>query len=244
MKLAVPRDLGVPSSADLRRIRNLGHLCLGVTIAVFIGAYLVWGKPYGDVGKLVLAHIVGGRAGNATIGLNSGFNPWFILFQSCMQDFIIMFYAFPIFASGLAAAEKWPIIGSALTQIHALAERHKARLAPYGVLGLTLFVLFPFWSTGPLVGVVVGYLLGLRVLFSFAAVITGNIIAVALWIWAFDFVNSKLHAVDENLPWVLAGAIIVASIVGAIWHRWQGRDKTPKSPGGTTKKDPIVPLPE
>ena len=243
MILVTPTELGVPSAADLKRIRNLGHVCLGVTIAVFVGAYLVWGKPYGEVGKLVVAHIVGGRAGNASIGLNSGFNPWFILFQSCMQDFIIMFYAFPLFATGLAAAEKWPVIGSALTQIHALAERHKARLAPYGVLGLTLFVVFPFWSTGPLVGVVVGYLLGLRVLFSFAAVITGNIIAVALWIWAFDFVNTRLHAIDENLPWVLTGAIVGVSILGAIWHRWQRREKTPKVSIAPTKKDPIVPLP-
>ncbi len=243
-----PLPAGIPSPLALQRIRLLGHVSLAITALVFIGAAVLWGEPYPHVGKLIVAHIVGGRAGNATIGLNSGFDPWFILFQSCMQDFIIMFYAFPIFATGLAAAEKWPLIGPALTRIHALAERYKSRLAPYGVLGLMLFVLFPFWSTGPLVGVVVGYLLGLRVLWSFSAVIVGNVIAVALWIFAFDFVNGKLLAIDENLPWIVAAAIIVASILGGLWHRWQRRRQAAASakgvPGDDLPKKPVLPLPE
>ena len=231
-------------AATLRRIRFLGHISLAGTLAVFVGAYLLWGKPYSEVGKLILAHIFGGRAGNATVGLNSGFSPGFILFQACMQDFIIMFYAFPFIVTGLTAAEKWPVVGPALAHIHELAMRHKARLAPYGLVGLTLFVIFPIWTTGPLVGVVVGYLLGLGIVFSFVAVMVGNTIAAALWIWAFDYINEKLLLLNENLPWLLMGAILIASIVGGGLHRWQKYREAKRSSRDAAEKKSRVPQPE
>ncbi|MCF6283748.1 MAG: small multi-drug export protein [Candidatus Hydrogenedentes bacterium] len=161
-----------------------------------------------------------------------------------MQDNIIMFYAFPLIVTGLTVVEKWPVVGPALAHIHELAQRHKARLAPYGVVGLSLFVLFPIWTTGPLVGVVVGYLLGLGVVFSFAAVIVGNTIAAALWIWAFDYINVWLLEVNENLPWILMAAIIVASIIGGLWHRWQKRQEAIKSSRDAEEKKPGLPQPE
>jgi hypothetical protein len=222
--------------ATLRRIRLMGHFSLLTTLVVFVIAVVGWGEPYSftNIGQLIAAHILGGRAGNATLGLDYDIAPAFILFQACMQDFIIMFYAFPLFVTGLSAASNWPIVGTALVGIRNLAERHQERLAPYGLLGLLLFVVFPFWSTGPLVGVLVGYLLRLNVFFAFVAVMIGNVIAMSLWLWALEFVVAELSAVNENLPLLLTIGIVAATVAGGVWHRLKKRDE-PRASGRSTE---------
>ena len=121
-----------------------------------------------------MAHFVGGRAGNAGEGLEQDFNPWFLFFQSCMQDFILMFLAYPWFVRGFQQFTKVPVIGPHLASAHTLALKYKKDIAPYGGVGLMVFVFIPIWSTGPLVGVIVGYLLGLGVLLTFTSVIVGK----------------------------------------------------------------------
>ncbi|MCP4715472.1 MAG: hypothetical protein GY868_10170, partial [Deltaproteobacteria bacterium] len=51
---------GDPSPSTLRHLRTAGHVCLVITLLLFIWLGIVEGKPYDNVWKLVLAHIVSG----------------------------------------------------------------------------------------------------------------------------------------------------------------------------------------
>jgi len=82
-----------------------------------------------------------------------------------------------------------------------------------------LFVIFPFWSTGPLVGVMVGYLLGMSTRLIFTTVIIGNIIAVAAWIWAHD----KLYNHNRQLAIILLIIIFALAIGGAVYAKIRKR---------------------
>lgn len=206
---------GEPSKTTLKYMRTTGHVLLVSTLVLFIVLGIVIGPPYDEVWQLVLAHFVSGRAGNAGIGLLKGFNHYFLLYQCCVLDFIIMFYVYPWFVSGYRHLSGWPFIGSALKHTHELALEHKHRIAPYGAIGLMLFVIFPFWSTGPLVGVLMGYLLGLSTRLTFSMVIIGNTFAVAAWIWAHD----KLLKYNQTLAFVLLCAIFFIAIASALFSR-------------------------
>ncbi len=222
---------GDPSPATLLHIRAAGHFCLITTLVIFIVLGIRYGKPYDQVWQLVLTHIVSGRAGNAGVGLEKGFNLFFLLYQSCMQDFIIMFYVYSWFVTGYQFVSKWPLVGPALKNIHELALEHKKRIAPYGAIGLMIFVIFPFWSTGPLVGVLVGYLLGMSTWLTFTMVIVGDIIAVAAWIWAYDMLRNY----NQSLALVLLCIIFAGAIGGTLYTRIlrthkKDKIKTPNHP--------------
>lgn len=212
---------GEPSKTTLRYMRATGHVLLITMLVLFVVLGIVQGKPYDQVWQLVLAHFVSGRAGNAGLGLMKGFNHFFLLYQCCMLDFIIMFYVYPWFVSGYQHLSNWPFIGPALKHTHELALAHKHRIAPYGAAGLMLFVIFPFWSTGPLVGVLVGYLLGMSTLLTFSTVIIGNTVAVAAWIWAHD----KLQQYSQTLALVLLCTIFIVAIAGALFARIRAEKK-------------------
>ncbi|HNR29638.1 MAG TPA: small multi-drug export protein [Candidatus Hydrogenedentes bacterium] len=213
----IPRThSGEPSRLTLHAIFVSG-LALSIGSLLFF-LYLAsrWPVPYSRVWELVPVHFVSGRAGNAGVGLELGFPRSFILFQCCVLDFIIMLLVYPIFVAGFRRAEKWPVIGSTLTTTHEMALRHKDRLERYGALGLILFVMFPLWSTGPLVGVVLGYLLGMRTWLTFAAVMTGNAAMTAAWIWLFHF----LKVYNETIARFLLAVILIGAVGGMMYRAY------------------------
>ncbi len=210
------KNQGEPSPGTLRFIRGAGHVSLVGTLVLFIVLGIVYQDteaPYAEVWHLILAHFAGGRALNAAVGIQKGFNSYFLLFQSCMQDFIIMFYLYPLFITGYRQVSRLPFVGHVLKDVRRLALRHKDKIAPYGAIGLMVFVIFPFWSTGPLVGVVVGYMLGISTAVTFTMVMLGDIIAVAAWIWAYDRVKDYNHTLA-----LLILVIIFAIAVGGTFY--------------------------
>jgi len=203
-----------PAAYDgkLRFIEGVGLAGLAATVLLFIVLGLVWPEPYKNVFLLVFAHIATGRAGNVVMGLEMGFHPFFLFVQCFVQDILTMLIIYPVFVGGYRKAVEWRVLGPALANIRATADRHKSKIEPYGAVGLVLFVLIPFWSTGALVGAIVGYLLRIRTWVTFTAVTVGNIIAVGLWVYLIDHgfktLESKLSS--KAIIAIVAGVFIFA----------------------------------
>jgi uncharacterized membrane protein len=191
--------------------------------------------PYADVWKIVLAHVTAGRAGGVGLGLVKHFNLWFLFFITCIQDIVIMLIVYPWFVSGYQHVAAWPLIGPALSRTRALAYKYKAHIQPYGAIGLTLFVIFPFWSTGPLVGALVGYLIGLRTGIALTAITIGEIIAVGVWILFYD----QLHRFSPKLAAVFLAIIFAVAIGGTFYARFRrGKTRSLGEPDSSEKEIP------
>lgn len=176
-----------PLSPDaLRYIGAAGHGALVGMLVLFVLLYRLKGSPYDATWQLVLAQVLSGRAGCAHLGMELGFSRYYLLFQICMHDFILMLYIYPWFARGYNQLARIRIVGPSLHRMREFMLRNKTSIAPYGILGLLALVCFPFWSVGPLVGLSFAYVIGMRASLAFAAAILGNIGAVAAWIWAYD----------------------------------------------------------
>lgn len=232
-----PVRAGDPSPTTLRYIRATGHVCLVGLLTIFVLLFKYRGAPYDQVWHLVLAQLLSGRAGSTGLGLQKGINHYYLFFQISMQDFIIMLYVYPWFVTGYQHLSRFPVVGPALSGAHELALRHKSRIAPYGSIGLILFVLFPFWSTGPLVGVLVGYLIGLRTWATFASVIAGNLAAVSAWILFYDRLNT--YSPKAALVFLIAVFVLVTAGTFIARFRRTHRQRTlTASPGASGSEAP------
>jgi uncharacterized membrane protein len=214
---------GEPSRPALLFIFLAGVFLVVSAMGFFLYLADRWPEPYAHVYKLIAAHLFSGRAGNAAIGVKMDFPNWFLLYQSCVVDFALMFILYPAFVLGYRTFNSVPLIGTTLARIHESALEHRDRIKPYGVAGLLLFVLIPIWSTGPLVGVVVGYLIGLSPVLTFSTVMIANTASVAAsvaaYVWAYDWVN----AYNSTLGWVLLGVILVVFLGGSLYGKLRKR---------------------
>ncbi len=224
----------------IHRIERAGQVLLTVWIGTLVALGITWPEPYSRAWELVLLQIVAGRAASVSKGVAMGFPKPFLLVHCTLQDVVILLLLYPLLVAGYRYAVEWRFVGPTIANIRATAERHKSKVAPFGALGLMIFVLFPFWSTGALAGGVVGYLLGLRTRWVFSSVIIGDFLAVALWIWFFDNMMQFSETLGSRMWVFIVVTVIVAAAVGRV-VAIRKRVKKPEPP--REEKDPPPDMP-
>jgi uncharacterized membrane protein len=193
--------------------------------AAWASVLVAWGvlepEPYADGWRLVLELLFVGRLVNVADGIAAGFSNGYLLLQSGVQDIVLLLVLYPVVvAAHEGSVARGGFVGRRIDTLRRTAERQKHLVEPVGAIGLWVFVFFPFWSTGALVGGVVGYLLGMRPGVVFFSVLSGHVVSVVLLILFFDFMREMTAAIDVGLaryaPWV-----VLAVICGGMFlYRW------------------------
>jgi len=206
---------GDPTPGTLRVLFYLGHILLTACLLTWLISYLFIGKPYEHTWWIILSAIFLGRAAAVGSGLEMGFSPVFLFFQTAFADLLITFYVYPIFVRAYHQLTNVPYIGNYLDNLHSVARSYETTMKPFGIAGLMLFVIFPFWSTGALVGSILGFLIGLPVITTLVSVTLGNLVAIAAWVWFYHWLkewNRGVAVVVLVLIFVVAIAGILAGI--------------------------------
>ncbi len=225
----MPSAFDITSEAAFRRtlvrIQLAGVLCLTMW-ALLLFILGTWEpEPYAEAWRLIVGQLLVGRAYSVSAGLKHGFPKVFLLAQCSLQDLVILLLLYPVFVAGYHRAVEHRYLKSTLSSIRATAEKHKESVARYGLVGLIAFVFFPLWSTGALAGGVIGYLLGMRTRDVFLAVIVGNFLSVACWLWLFDQMRRISEAFGDAIP----GVILLIAVVVAAFARFQSLRKSSRS---------------
>lgn len=110
------------------------------------------------------------------------------------------------------------LLRSAVRQAELTAQGQKTRIKKFGAIGLFVFVMFPFFMTGPLVGAIIGYLLNYKAIYNFLIVFSGTLTSIVTYALignnVLKFINQFIH-IDIVKKWgaIIIGALIVIFLV-------------------------------
>ncbi len=104
-------------------------------------------------------------------------------------------------------------------RIRKAAEDRQGIVRKYGIAGLFAFVWFPFWLTGPVVGCVIGFLLGLRVRVNMTIVLSGTYVAIFGWAFFLKQFHDRVASYSSYAAMVLMGLLVIIIIIGNLLHR-------------------------
>ncbi len=199
-------------------------------IAIFLAVVATWVTRFHEspaAAKAVLAGIAalayGGKEAGIPVGLAAGSSVWelglFIFFADVA--FALIVYAIVHFAlDGWMRRDN--AFGRFLRLSQERATRHAGLVQRYGPLGLFLFMLIPFAFNGPLLGAILGRLLGLAATRILPVMLLSIAVTTAVWstIYAYGFAYAV--SLSPSLPTFIAGfalALVTASLlVGFLWH--------------------------
>ncbi|UCD25014.1 MAG: small multi-drug export protein, partial [Gemmatimonadota bacterium] len=205
---------------QLKRIHRFGwalFLIWSVTLVVWA---IIQPEPYASGWRLVLELLFLGRAISIADGIATGFGSAYLVFQNGLEDIILLLVLYPWVVAAYEGVSGHRWLKGTIDRVRRTAERNRKVVEPWGVIGLWTFVFFPFWSTGALVGGVVGYLLGMRTWVVFTSVFAGHVLSVVSLVWFFDQTRGVLASFGQGwvrfLPWIVLAALLLGTLA------WRG----------------------
>ncbi len=168
---------------------------------------------------MTATEIMFGRAAGMAFGYSLGLGhntviPICIIIETIL---VLIFYPLFVFSWRHLLVINW--LKNIFERIHKTAEARKGMVRRYGIIGLFVFVWFPFWMTGPVVGCVIGFLLGLRVWLNMTIVLGGTYVAIFGWAFFLRQFHDRVASYSSYAAMVLMALLVIIIIVGHLLHR-------------------------
>jgi len=212
-------------------------LWLGIIVAL-VGAIVAVLVASGSaqtlnmIGVMSFSNILFGRAVSMSIGYAGGYGHELVLPVNMWVESVLVLLLYPAFVFSMRSLAVFPWLKRFLEVTHDAAERHHDKVRRYGIAGLFIFVWFPFWMTGPVVGAAIGYLLGLPAWVTVSIVLLGTYIAMSAWAWLLLGLHTRAAVFAPWAPALIVGIFVLIVLVGYWLHRHRkgkGRGKHAKS---------------
>ena len=196
-------------------------LLIGVALAF---AYIFWlgvklllspGEFQFLIGMTAM-DVMFGRAAAMAFGYQLGLEHSKVIPICMAVETILVLLVYPLFVFSWRHLLVVKGLKKVFERIRKSAEIHKGKVQKYGIIGLFAFVWFPFWMTGPVVGCVIGFLLGLRVWLNISVVLSGTYLAIFAWALFLRRFHDSVAAYSSQAAMVLMVLLIVIIVVGSL----------------------------
>jgi uncharacterized membrane protein len=209
-------------------------LLLGIAVAlagiISMGVVAYWSLETSRMmGAMSFANLVFGTIVAMSIGYASGYGHALVIPVNIWVETVMVLLFYPLFVFSMRKLVEFPRLKRYLERTQLTAERHHDKVRRYGIAGLFLFVWFPFWMTGPVVGSAIGYLLGLPAWLTLSVVLAGTVVAMIFWAYLLFDLYTRAAVFGPWAPVLIVCLIILIVLAFYRLDRRANKRKLKKS---------------
>lgn len=143
----------------------------------------------------VAAHILGGvlpgvSACSSAKGL---FSPWENILLNSTISCGVVCLVYGLFCLSCRKLLRIPFLEDTFRELQDSAAGQRKTWSRLGIPGIFLFVWIPLFMTGPIVGSILGRLIGLGMFVNLATVLAGSITSIITWVFFWNQVSKHLN---------------------------------------------------
>lgn len=196
-------------------------LLLGlVLLAVLLGALaLTWVlAPDAAFVYIVMGglNLTVGRAAGMSFGYASGLGHSHVIPLNMIIETVQVIVVYPLFALTWTHLIDTPRWNATMARMRQAAEAHRGKIQRYGMVGLFFFVFTPFWMTGPVIGAIIGFLIGLRASVNLAVVLSATYVAIGVWALLLNELSLWAATYNRFAPFALVIALVLLGFSGRL----------------------------
>jgi uncharacterized membrane protein len=227
-----PRHRTTPASATRLRLSDSAEgrmLRLGLILsALMLAAFGIGWHFFPDL-TFVFAAMTGlnlliGRAAGMSFGYASDLGHMEVVPVNMFVESIQVLVIYPLVVLSLQNLLDLPRLRPLIARMQGTAEARRGAVSKFGIAGLFVFVFIPFWMTGPVVGALIGFLIGLRPWVNLAVVLSATFVAIGFWALLLNEYNTWASTYHRFAPFALVIAIVLIALGGRLlqWRRRNG----------------------
>lgn len=192
-----------------------------VLAAILLTSHSFNEKTFHAILTMTATNAIFGRAAGISFGFASGVETFTVILLNILVETALVLFIFPLFVLGWKnlLSRKIPLLDHLVSSMYEKAEKHQATIREYGLISLFIFVFIPFWATGPTMGCIIGYLMGLSHWKNLLVVLGGTYLAILCWAYILKELNSFLTLFGEESVWIVVTVFILLAITGFFLSR-------------------------
>ena len=183
---------------------------LGVFIIVL---YFINPLLASKITGMVFSNLLVGRVPSLSFGYAAELNHFWVISTNIYTEFIMVTILYPLFILSIKGIVKVQSLEKFFSQVERKKVIHKEKFDKYGRFGLFIFVFIPFWMTGPIVGSMIGYLIGMKHYTIIFTVFIATIVSITLWGIFLQEIIHLLISFDSQIVWLLLFVCVSALLI-------------------------------
>jgi uncharacterized membrane protein len=196
---------------------------------VWLGLMLLFSTDQAQVlVGMTATEVIFGRAAAMAFAYSLGLGHGMVILVCMFLETIQVFLIYPLFVFSWRHLLQIRWLKRFFDRLHKAAETHKDKVERYGIIGIFAFVWLPFYMTGPVVGSVIGFLLGLRIRWTMAAVLSGTFVAIFCWALFMGKVQKHVASTSSYATFILLILVLIIILVGRVLHKTLYENKNKK----------------
>ena len=206
-------------SSQEGKIFIAGILMFLAFFMIIVGVYMFSADKANDLMVMSITNFFFGRAAGISYGYTVEFSDRVIILMNMMIEFIMVMITYPLFVFSWNKSLNVKFLRHFFITVKRQKLKYKSYFQKYGVYGLFLFVWFPFWMTGPVIGAIIGFLIGIKHYVTMIIVLSGTSLAIVIWTYFLKELILLLNQISANAPYIVLGIFIVIALTLKVLKR-------------------------
>lgn len=193
---------------------NILILCLLITLSLIIFIIISYQVDLSFANKItgiVFTNLLVGRVPALSFGYAADLPNFIVISINIIAEMILVTLIYPLFVFSFKGVLKVKVLEEFFNEVQLKKKEHKKKFDKYGRFGLFIFVFIPFWMTGPIVGSIIGFLIGMKHYMVIFIVFIATIISITLWGLFLQEIIDFLLIFDTQIMWLLL--LVVVSLL-------------------------------
>jgi uncharacterized membrane protein len=193
-------------------------LAAGVALALALAAAIGVGLVVAPDLTMKLATVIGlslviGIAAGISYGFAAGLAAPEVMACNVLVESLQVLVVYPLFLLAWRQLIDVGRMSPMLGRLRAAAQARQGAIRRWGIVGLFAFVFVPFWMTGPVVGAIIGFLLGMSHALILGIVLSASVLGVVAYAALFGHLNA--WAAASMHPYAVFGSVV--ALGAAAW---------------------------
>ncbi|MBD3271654.1 MAG: hypothetical protein GF384_03845 [Elusimicrobia bacterium] len=178
--------------------------------------------------SMTATNIIFSRAAGMSLGYTMGVDTWIIVTVAIITETMLVLLIYPLFVLSWKHLIVINRLKRSMDKITHIANNKQPVINRYGWIGLCIFVFLPFWMTGPVVGAVIGFFIGLQPVTTVVIVLLSTHISTLGWALLLDNLYDYITVYSPYAPIVFFVCILVLVLIGKFSYNRKYSDNTTK----------------
>lgn len=187
-------------------------LILSTTIFLVI-YYFFDASVSSKLATMLFTNLFIGRVPAISFGYASNLSHLQVITFNILAEMILVTLIYSLFVFSFEGVLKIKRLEEFFSKVQKKKEQHNDAFVKYGRLGLFIFVFIPFWMTGPIVGSIIGFLIGMKHFTVIFIVFLATIISMTLWGLFLQEIVNFIGQFDIRFIWILIVIMVVSVII-------------------------------